>query len=251
MSWLQEGVFSIEYAVHQTTRAWKNTYDSYIDLTNIAKQNIKLKKQISELNVTLIDYHNQKQEIKRLTKLLSFTDDFDKKEIYPAEVIAHHTKGPFQTIRIMGGSNHDLKIGMPVISSQGVVGQVLRVGLLYSDVQLITDGSFSLDVLIERPRIRGLLRGGFSHSCLLFLHHRANIKIGDTIITSGMLGFFPKGVPVGKVTKISYETDEIAQLITIEPWISLEAIEEVVVIKKKHNDVEKILDITKAISKSD
>lgn len=245
LTWIQDVLFTLEYSVHNTVTSLKNNFNTYINLSQVAQENLLLKKKLNKLSSALIDYQSQAQENNRLRKLLNFTADFKKKELFPAEVIAYHLQGPFQSIRTVGGKNHHLAIGMPVISAQGVVGKILRVGQLYADVQLITDGSFSLDVLIERTRVRSLLRGGDTTQCFLLLHHQVSIRIGDTIVTSSMLGLFPKELPVGKVVKISRETDDITQIVTVKPWASIEALEEVLVLKKNNYDVEQLLDMTK------
>ena len=68
------------------------------------------------------------------------------------------------------------------------------------------------------------------------------IRIGDTIITSGILGGFPKGLPVGRVMRISYESDNVTQIITVEPWVDYRRVEEVFVIEQPDKELKKILD---------
>ena len=89
--------------------------------------------------------------------------------------------------------------------------------------------------------MRGVLRGYESHA-ILTLNRRSEIKIGDTVITSGIIGGFPKGLPIGKVVKISYESDHISQSIKVEPWVDFERVEEVIVLETHDPEIQKIIE---------
>src|SRR5690606_27492566 len=114
--------------------------------------------------------------------------------------------------------------------------------LNYSDIQLLVDGQFKLDVLLQRTRVRGVLSGAALDQCRLQLHKRADIRIGDTIITSGIVGGFPKGLPVGRVMRITYESEHRAQKITVEPWIDYRRLEEVMILFHTDQELQKIIE---------
>ncbi len=157
-----------------------------------------------------------------------------------AEVVGTIGHPPFQTIRIARGNKQGVRVGMPVISAKGVVGRVLRTGRGFADVQRLGDSHFNLDVIIERNRIRGILKGLDDNRCLLQLHRRADVRIGDTIVTSGMSGGFPKGLPVGTVVRISYEMDNISQVITMKPWVEPQGLDELMVLQQTSDDIDTI-----------
>ena len=121
-------------------------------------------------------------------------------------------------MRINRGSLSDIKPGMPVLASAGIIGRIIRTGINFSEVQLTNDANFSVDIVIERTRVRGVVTGTIDNKLRLELKRKMDVKIGDTVITSGIVGGFPKGLPVGRVAKIAYETDQLSQVVVIEPW---------------------------------
>lgn len=235
----QELIYPIEFTWHQVTSSLQNIWISYFDLSHAAQENKELKKELFLLKTKIIDYNHQIHEVKRLRNHLGFAAQY-KSELMVAEVIGESGSSPFQRIRITKGHNNGIRAGMPVIADSGIVGRVLRTGTYYSDVQLLVDANFNLDVLVERTRIRGVLHGISESQCRLQLHRRADIRIGDTIITSGITGGFPKGLPVGQVIRIAYESDNVSQVITIKPWVDYHGLEEVVILKQIDKEVEKI-----------
>ncbi len=188
----------------------------------------------------LLSYDEQLLENERLRGLLDFSKKSERR-LLAAEVIGHNTFGQFESLRIARGRHHGVNVGMPVVTADGVVGKIIRTGEFFSDVQLLVDSDFHLDVLLQRTRIRGVISGSERVECNLNLHRRVEIRIGDTIITSGIVGGFPKGLPVGKVKRISYDAENVAQHITIEPWIDHNRLEEVTIIFSPDPEVEKIV----------
>lgn len=236
---IQEILFPFEYAFHLTNKSVRNAWQHYINLHNAAEQNDKLRSQLSQIQTRIIDYDHQIQEVTRLRQLLGFTQSYNG-NVTVAEVINLSVGSPFQSLRIARGQKDGIWVGMPVVASKGIVGRVLRAGQQFSDIQLISDSSFHLDVLIERTRTRGVLQGVGQNRCRLQLHRRADIRIGDTLITSGIVGGFPKGLPVGQVIKISYESDDVSQMITIQPWIDYRQLEEVLILHLADEGIETI-----------
>jgi rod shape-determining protein MreC len=235
----QEILYPVTLGWHKLTHTVENTWQNYFYLVSVSEENAELKKEIFTLKTKFLDYEHQSNEATRLRKLLNFSAQYQKKLIM-AEVFGQTGHFPFQTLRIFKGKKQQIKVGMPVIASDGVVGRVLRTGQNFSDVQLISDNNFHLDVLMERTRVRGILHGVAYNRCHLQLPQSADIRIGDTIVTSGVTGSFPKGLPVGIVTRISYETDNIAQVIAIKPWIEYQSLEEVMVITQVSSEIETI-----------
>ncbi|MFK7873418.1 MAG: rod shape-determining protein MreC [Oligoflexales bacterium] len=241
MGGVQEFLYPMERLWHSTSSWVKSSIHHYVHLSKAAEENTDLKNKIRDLEAAMMDYSHQEQEANRLRKLLNFTQR-QTSEALPAEVVNHSRNTPFLSLRISRGSQDSLDVGMPATTPQGIVGKVLRTGLYHSDILLLDDNNFYLDVLIERTRTRGVLKGISQNRCRLLLHRRSEVRIGDTIITSGLVGAFPKGLPVGRVIKISYESDNVSQMITIEPWVNPEALEELLILKAADPQVENIIE---------
>lgn len=239
-SLVQEFIYPVEYLWHSSLRQLGDVWELYFDLRDAAKENKRLRQDLAVLQSRIMDYENQVEESTRLRRLLGFVDR-NRQKMLVGEVVGSHDARPFKSMRVSRGQLDGVEVGMPVIAAEGVVGRVLRTGLKFSDVQVMADSNFSLDVLVERTRTRGVLQGIAVNRCRLQLHRRADIKIGDTLITSGMIGSFPKGLEVGKVVKIAYETDNISQVVTVEPWVDYRQLEEVIVIKNTDKELRKIV----------
>jgi rod shape-determining protein MreC len=78
------------------------------------------------------------------------------------------------------------------------------------------------------------------NSCLLKLSKRSDVKIGDVIITSGLVGSYPRGIPVGEVAKITYESDLISQKIVVKPTVDLGKIDFAAVLLIEDRELEKL-----------
>ncbi len=235
----QEILYPFEYAWHSSVRFFIDNWSRYFYLVGVEKENEVLRKDLFHLQTKILDYDHQVAEVTRLRDLLSFSGSLTKKMLI-AEVIGTMGHPPFQTIRIGRGNKSGVRVGMPVISSKGVVGRVLRTGYAFADIQRLGDAHFNLDVIIERNRIRGILKGLDDNRCLLQLHRRTDVRIGDTIVTSGMSGGFPKGLPVGIVVRISYEMDNISQVITMKPWVEPQGLDELMVLQQTSDDIDTI-----------
>ena len=187
----------------------------------------------------LMDYSEKQNEINSLRNTLQLRQSLPY-PMLPTEVISGGQHLPFQTVLISGGSGKGIRPGMPVINAEGLIGKVLRVGLLHADVVFLTDTAFNVDVLLQRTRERGIVEGVGRNSCLLKLSKRSDVKIGDVIITSGLVGSYPRGIPVGEVAKITYESDLISQKILVKPTVDLGKIDFAAVLLLEDRELEKL-----------
>ncbi|RYZ58573.1 MAG: rod shape-determining protein MreC, partial [Proteobacteria bacterium] len=186
----------------------------------------------------MLDYDEKQNEIGRLRSLIGFAQHFQGTHIV-AEIVGSQEYPSFKTMRISKGKKDGVRVGMPVVTAEGVVGRVIRAGMKFADVHLLIDTNFNIDILLQRSRIRGVLKGS-DNDAVLKLNRRVEVRIGDTLVTSGIIGGFSKGLPIGKVTRISYEADNISQTVTVEPWVNFDRIEEVIVLENNDKELQKI-----------
>ncbi len=238
----QNIIYPFEYIFARSIGFTSDIISHYIYITDVAKKNSQLEKEIRYYKTQLNNYNELTIELERLRKHLEFVKRYQRK-IIPSEIISAPAGLPFQSIRITHGKNKGVSVGMPVITEKGIVGRIIRVGAFFSDVQLISDPNFSVDVLLQRTRVRGILSGSSELECILNLNRRVEIKIGDTLITSGIVGSFPKGLEVGQVKRISYSEDNIYQEITVEPWVNYKTLEEVFILPENDKDFQKISEV--------
>lgn len=230
---LQHTIQPLEAIWNTTLNKTSQLLNRYVFLIDVEKENEVLRESLSRLQSRIMDYEHKVTEVSRLRTLLGFANNYKEDSIL-SEVTFSGYNSLFPMIRLNRGTLHQVKTGMPVVSAQGIVGRIIRTGLNFSDVQLTNDSSFSIDAIVERTRVRGVLTGTPENKLRLELGRKMDIKIGDTLITSGIIGGFPKGLPIGKVIKVAYETDQLSQIVTIEPWSDYKKLEEVIIIK--HDD---------------
>lgn len=238
---LQDAIYPFEWTWHVSVSSLVSNWKRYIYLSKAATENGELRSTLGSMQSRIMDYEEQVLENERLRRLLGFANRSEKSMV-AAEVIGHNSLAQFESIRISRGESDGIRNGMPVVSADGVVGKVIRTGFKFADVQLLVDTDFHIDVLLQRTRVRGVLAGDSGRISKLQLHKRVEIRIGDTLITSGIVGGFPKGLPVGRVIRISYETENVAQSITVEPWVDHRRLEEVMVILNNDPELEKLIE---------
>ena len=238
-TFVQDVSYPFAWVWHELSTGCENAWERYFNLSGKSRENFQLKQEITELKTRLLDYDERLNEVNRLRQLVGFTESIQDKFV-AAKVFTGQRALPFKTIRISRGSMDGIKAGMPVVAAQGVVGKVIRAGFKFSDVQLLVDYDSNIDVLVQRNRIRGVLGGYANENCRLNLQRSAEVRIGDTLVTSGIVGSFPKGLPVGKVIRISFETDNVSQVITVEPWVDHSRLEEVIVLLRDDPELSRI-----------
>lgn len=184
--------------------------------------------------------HNQKEievENNRLRALLQFQSTIEDNKI-TAQVIAKDVTNEYRAIRINKGSKMGILAGMPVVTHEGIVGRVLRVTNTTADIITILDNLSSIDAIIQRSRVRGIIEGQTDTSCILKYALRTDdIIVGDIIISSGLDGIYPKGLMLGRVLKVNKKSYGITQEVEVKPSVDFSRLEEVLVILKPDKTV--------------
>jgi rod shape-determining protein MreC len=121
---------------------------------------------------------------------------------------------------------------MAVITSAGVVGKVQAVLPGTAKVLLLTDPGNTLAVRVQRNREEGLLEGRLINCALKYVSYYADIQEGDLLVTSGLDGLFPKGLPVATVLHVSKHEASAFQTVTARPIVSFSRLEEALVLRK-------------------
>lgn len=193
-------------------------YDYFKDLKQVHADNTRLKEENRKLTMLYDKFKSLEIENKLLVDLLNYVTP-PKSELITARVIAEEGDAfSHSMIAYIGGI--PAAKGQIALSDKGVVGRVDKVGHAYAKVILITDINSKIPVMIESTRVRGILSGdNTSLPKLIFTPLDAGINIGDRIVTSGVAGVFPAGLPIGKV--MSVRKNEIA----VKPFSSLDRLE--------------------------
>lgn len=205
--------------------AWKN----YLWLVDARQRNIALEQENRELRSRLSQVEEISLQNVRLRRLLAFVDDLDKPAL-PAQVIGEDASNWSRTIIINKGSRAGLQSGFPVVAADGVVGRVIKTAPNSSRVLLITDASSAVAALVQRTRTRGVARGRGEDLSLEYALRDGDIQVGDLLVTSGMGGIFPKGLPLAMVSQVEKDPFSLFQQVRAETTADFSHLEEVLVI---------------------
>ncbi|MEW6615061.1 MAG: rod shape-determining protein MreC [Thermodesulfobacteriota bacterium] len=216
--------------IQSTVGGVKTLWGNYIFLVNLKKENTALSKTINALKEENLRLREAAIANMRLRKLLLFKDEF-RSPMVPAEVISEDPSSWFKTIILDKGSKDGIEKKMAVVTSEGMVGRVIGVYRSVSKVLLSTDHSSAIDVMVQRTRAKGILEGMVNQTCQLKYVSRADdVRIGDDIISSGLGGIFPKGLLLGRVSKIKKEGSGLFQYIEVTPSVDFTKLEEVFIV---------------------
>ncbi len=205
-------------------------YDYFHDLKQVREDNLKLKEENRQLNLLYERARALEIENKLLSGLLNFVVP-PEAEYVTARVVAEEGDA-FSHSLIAYIGNKDVTRGQIAISDKGVVGRVDKVSNVYAKILLITDINSRIPVMVEKTRVRGIVAGDNTmFPKLVFTPLGAELNVGDRVVTSGVSGVFPAGLPVGKVVGVSkYE-------IKIKPFTNLEELEYVKLVSYNLDDM--------------
>lgn len=208
-------------------------WNEYIDLRRVRQDNQLLREEVRQLRAEVSELRETALEHARLSHLLQL-DNRVGAEVVIARVIGKDTTNWFRSILIDAGANRGIRRHMAVVTSEGLVGRVVDVTTRSSRVQLITDPESAVGVLIQRSRAIGVAAGSQVGAIQVkYVPVMADVAVGDNILTSGMGGIFPKGIPVAHIVRSSRPTNgTLFQSIEAQPYADFSRLEEVMILKR-------------------
>lgn len=221
------GLAGLEYVGRSVKQLWQG----YFYLVGVRRENAVLQQQLEEYKQREVRFQEAQQALTRLEVLL----DLKRQVALPvigARVIAYDPTLWSRSAIINQGKVQGVKEGLPVLAPQGIVGRIVAVYPEYSKVMLIVDRKSGADAMVQRTRIRGILKGKGGNRCSLeFIPKSADVKVGDLVLASGLVGLYPKGLVFGKVTEANKKNPGVFQEIEVTPNVDLSTLEEVLVVK--------------------
>jgi rod shape-determining protein MreC len=221
------GMEGLQYVGRSVKQLWLG----YINLVEVRRQAVELERQLEEYRQREVRFQEAQQALTRLEALL----DLKRQVALPvigARVIAYDPSLWSRSAIIDQGKAQGVKEGLPVLAPQGIAGRIVEVYPQYSKVMLIVDRKSGADAMVQRTRIRGILKGKGGNRCSLeFVPKNADVQVGDLVLASGLVGLYPKGLVFGKVTAANKKNPGVFQEIEVTPNVDLSTLEEVLVVK--------------------
>jgi len=177
------------------------TISQVSDFTGVYSDNKRLRQELAEAVTQLQMFRDHAVENARLRGLLQFSEQTSY-DLVPVKVIARDPSFQYKSVVVNGGKNQGVAMYMPLVGEYGAVGKVTQVIGNMSMVQLLRDPSSRTSVMVSRSRSAGILQTENGRDFFVRLRNHEDVQSGDTIVTSGLGGIYPKGLTVGYVTKI-------------------------------------------------
>jgi rod shape-determining protein MreC len=218
--------------LHDQARVY---YARYIGLVGVREANDVLKSEAERMRGELRTLAEDQAELRRLRSLLSLPDA-DVWRPIGARVIAGRI-GPnsaLESVTISRGYLSGGGPGVPVVTNMGVVGRVLRASPNTATVLLLTNPGSRIAVLSQQTRTPGILAGRSARLPLemRFVTRNYTLYAGEILITSGLDGAYPKGIPVARVLSVAPSDFSQFQNIFAEPLVDTERLEEVLLLER-------------------
>nr|WP_297003737.1 rod shape-determining protein MreC [uncultured Dialister sp.] len=232
---LATGVAPFEYGVSRAAWAGENGMDIFKNVISNWKELEHLRRENESLKTEQNKYSEILAENIRLRELLKFKRGYTSYHLSGASVIGRDYGGWTHTILIDRGSDSGLRKYMPVIVPGGLIGFVSEVYINSSRVQLLLDPRTTVGGIVQRPasRVVSMVTGNSGNPgylAIMSLPREADVIKGDTIVTSGYGGVYPKGIVIGTVEKVNNEGSDGTQSAEIKPAADFSHLEEVFVI---------------------
>lgn len=207
-----------------------DVWNGYVNLVDVHQENVRMIREIKELNSRMVAADEALLENQRLKRLLEMKENIRDSTV-TASVIGEDMSGWFHTLTIDRGSSSGVREGMAVMAADGIVGQIIKVSQGNSRVLLLTDHASGIAATIQRSRARGVVKGKGEGMCSLeFTTREEDVKVGDQVVASGIGGVFPKSARIGEVSMVKKGEYGIFQTVSIRPAVNTSHLEEVLVI---------------------
>lgn len=224
------GAFSeVQRVAAGITGSIRNGWGGYVNLRGVRAENELLKRQLGEIQVQFQQERAEAARARQLERLLGFQQQIAIATV-PTLVIGAGASPDSRTVTIDKGTSGGVRKDMAVIAPTGVIGRVVTPTAHASKVQLLIDRNAGAGALVERSRAQGVVVGAGEELLRMnYVSGIADVKVGDTIITSGMEGIYPKGFVIGKVESVD-RGNGLYKVIRVRPSVDFNRLEEVLVV---------------------
>jgi rod shape-determining protein MreC len=225
----------IQYGTTQFAQGVSAVLQEYVYLVEVKHDNDRLRSE----NARLLEDNNRlaisATENRRLRRLLQLRDEL-RGNLLSAQVIGKEVSPYFRVTRVVldRGERDHVRAGMPVLTADGLVGQIRRTYSKYADVLLTADKTSAIDVVVQRNGARGMLKGtGAEENYICQLEQLSrddDVQPGDVVVTSGLGQRFPAAILVGEIKEVTKREFGLYQEATVMPAVHFSRLEEVLIL---------------------
>jgi rod shape-determining protein MreC len=223
--------YPVQVAVSSPGAAWRYLTQNFQSRDVLRIENQQLRARVTDLELRVIREAALEQENNELRALRQSLPPFIE-HWQLAEVISVETNPLRQRIVINKGTRDGVVASQAVIDGNGVLGQVARVGPWSAEVILVTDPEHAIPVEVTRNSLRSIAVGSGNTGELLlpYLAVNSDVKSGDLLVSSGLGGVFPAGLPVAKITGVRREANQLLAQVRAQPVATVDTDREVILL---------------------
>ena len=196
----------------------------------LEEENQALREEVEMLRERLVKLLRVEEELARLSDLSQYAR-FETEVNFVADVVYIDSSSWFRTLVLYTGSQQARK-NQPVVTEEGMVGRIVVATESYAKVLLLNDRAASTSAMIERTRRRGLVHGRGDHLVLDNIPLLEDVAEGDLVMTAGIDGVFPRGIPIGRVTNVSPGSG-LFHHIEVQPHVDIGRLDQVYVLTQE------------------
>jgi len=209
--------------------------DFFVELRNLRQRNAELEQVNNSLLVENFELREVERENQLMRAMLRFAQTRPGLELRGAQLVARvigqESNNFLEYIMLDLGSTHGIEVGMAVVTDQGLVGRISSVTDSTSKVLLITDAGSAVNAIMQSSRLNGVVRGVPGGDLIMdYIPQSAIFSTGEVILTSGLGGRFPKGIPIGQVVEIRQRDIDVFQQAVVRPTVDFRRLELVMVV---------------------
>jgi rod shape-determining protein MreC len=220
-------------ARYLTMSVFYPVYAAVSQVTNYAgvyTENKRLRQELAEAATQLQVYREMSAENMRLRGLVGFSES-TLYSLVPVRVVARDPSYQYRSVVVDAGRNQGVAMFMPLVGEHGAVGKVVQVMGNMSMAQLLRDPSNRTSVMVSRSRAVGILQTENGRDFFVRLRSHEDVRTGDTVVTSGLGGIYPKGLTVGYAGKIDDRSNPLFKRAYIEFAVRFDRLEELFVMR--------------------
>lgn len=212
-------------------------WQRYMALIDVAEENERLRDELRHTRMLATISAEDEAELARLRRILQL-EALRERPAFAARVIARRF-GPMsirKTFTVNKGFLDGAVVGTPAVTQAGVVGRVMRSAPHAATVLMVTDSGFRVSVISQESRTPGILTGSAGGAGVLevsYVAQTARLEPGELLITAGSDNDFPKGIPVGVVTRVEPGNETLFQRVQAQAMADLDRLEEVLLIEQE------------------
>ena len=224
-----DAIAGVQAVVSAPVDGVRDTWAGYVDLLDVRERNLGLEARVAVLEEDALQYREALVASGHLERIAEMRADYEI-AMLPTKVVGFGAGLSFRSLLVDRGRADGVRPGQPVIHHDGVVGLVTATSGGAARSMLILDPQSSIDAIVQRSRVRGMLRGrGTGSLDFEFATRGGDVLAGDVVLTSGLGGVYPKGLRLGAVTEGAAARGQLLRRAQVEPGVDFGRLEQVFV----------------------